>query len=63
MESLILTVKELTICDFHNMPYKKCPKLMVVSYLEAKITWLNVCTKKNGISKILSTSAIVLGTQ
>ena len=31
VERLIRTVKELTICDFHNIPYKKCPKFMLVS--------------------------------
>ena len=63
MERLIYTFKERTRCDFQNIPYKKCPKLMVVSSLEANITWINVYPKKNGISKTLSTSAIVLGTK
>ena len=58
---LIRTVKERTRCDFQNVPYKKCPKLMVVSSLEANITWLNVFTKENGISKTISPSVIVLG--
>ena len=44
------------------MPYKKCPKLMVVSSLEANITWHNVFPNRNGISKTLSTSAIVIET-
>ena len=35
---------------------------VVVSPLEANITWLNVFPKKNGISKTLSPSAIVLVT-
>ena len=62
MERLVHTVKDRTRCDFWNMIYKKLPKLMVVSSLEANITWLNVFPKKNGISKTLSPSAIVLGT-
>ena len=56
------TVKDRTSCDFHNMPYKKYQKLMVVSYLESNTTWLNVFPKKNGISKTLSTSVIALVT-
>ena len=38
VERLIRTVNEHKICDFQNMPYKKFPKLMVVSSLEANIT-------------------------
>ena len=34
---------------------------MVVSSLEASITWINVFPKKNVIYNTLSTSAIVLG--
>ena len=34
---------------------------MVVSYLEANITWINLFPKKNGIYKTLSPSEIVLG--
>ena len=63
VEMLINTVKDRTICDYHNMPYKKSPKIMVVSSLEANITWINVFPKKNGISKTLSPSVIVLGTK
>ena len=55
-ERLVRTVKERTRCDFSNMTYKKCPKLMVMSSLEANITCLNVFPKKNGISNTLSTS-------
>ena len=44
------------------MPKKKCPKLMVVSYLKANINWMKVFPKKNVISKTLSPSATVLGT-
>ena len=62
VERIIRTVKESTICGFHNLPYKKCPKLMLVSSLEGNITWLGVFPKKNGISKTLSLSAIVLVT-
>ena len=62
MERLIRTVNESTICDFQNIPYNNCPKLMVVSYLESNITCMNVFPKKSGISKTLSPSAIVLGT-
>ena len=62
VERLIYIVKDRTRCDFQNIPYKKFSKLMVVSSLEANITWLNVFPKKNGISKTLSPSAIVLGT-
>ena len=62
VERLIHTVKESTRCDFHNFPYKKCPKLMLVSSLEGNITWLNVLPKKNGISKTLNSSEIVLVT-
>ena len=35
---------------------------MVVSSLEANITWLNVFPEKNGISKTLSPSETVIGT-
>ena len=62
MESIIRTVKDHTRCDLQNIPYKKCPKLMLVSYLEENITWMNALPKKNGISKTLSNSEIVLGT-
>ena len=62
VERLIFTVKELTSCDFRDMPYKKFPKLMVVSSLEADITWLDIFPKKNGTYKKLSPSEIVLGT-
>ena len=62
MERLIHTFKERTRCGFRNIPYKKCPKLTVVSYLEPNITWLNAFPSKNGISKTLSLSEIVLGT-
>ena len=62
VERLIRTVKESTRYDFQNISYKKFPKLMVVSYLEANITWINLFPKKNGIYKTLSPSEIVLGT-
>ena len=62
VESIIRTFKERTIFDFQNMTYKKFPKLMVMSSLEANITWINLFPKKNGISKTLGPSAIVLGT-
>ena len=29
-ERLIHTVKEITGCDFQNIPYMRCPKLTVV---------------------------------
>ena len=61
VDRLMCKVKDRTICDYHNMTYNKCPKLVVVSYLEANITWLNVLPKKNVIYKTLSTSTIVLG--
>ena len=60
VDRLMCKVKDRTICDYHNMTYNKCPKLVVVSYLEANITWLNVLPKKNVIYKTLSTSEIVL---
>ena len=44
------------------MTFKKIPKLMVVSSLEANITCINVFPKKDEISKTLSPSAIVLVT-
>ena len=56
------TSKELTMCDYQNIIYKKFPKLMIVSSLEANITWMNVFLKKNLISKTISPSARVLGT-
>ena len=62
MEIFIHTAKERTICDYHNMIYKKSPKLMVMSSLESNIIWINVFPKKNGISKTLNNSATVLGT-
>ena len=62
MGRLIRTFTERTRCDFQNLPYKKSPKRMEVSYLEANITWLNVFPNKNGISKTLSPSEIVLVT-
>ena len=62
MERLINAVKERKRCDLHHIPYKKCPKLMAVPYLEANITWMNVFPKENGISNALSTSAIMLRT-
>ena len=62
VERLIRTVKERTRCDLQNTPCKKCTKLMAMSYLEANITWLNMFPKKNGISKTISPSAIVLVT-
>ena len=47
VERLVRIVKERTICHFQNIPYKKCPKIMVVSSLEESTTWLNVFPKKN----------------
>ena len=35
---------------------------MVVSSIEANITWMNALPKKNGIYKTISPSAIMLGT-
>ena len=63
MDRLVCTVKDLARYGFRNIPYKKCPKLMAVSSIEANITWLNVLPKKNVKSKTLSLSAIMLGTQ
>ena len=39
VERLICTVKERTRCGFQNIPYKKCPKIMVIN-------WLNMLPKK-----------------
>ena len=57
------TFKELAMCDYQNIIYKRFPKLMIVSSFEANITWLNVFLKKNLISKTISSSARVLGTK
>lgn len=62
MERIICTVKERTRCDPHNMPYKKFPKSMVVSYLELDINWINALPKRNRISKTPSPKEILLGT-
>ena len=39
VERLICTVKERTRCGFQNILYKKCPKIMVIN-------WLNMLPKK-----------------
>ena len=56
MKRLIHIVKELIRCNFQNINF---PKMMVVSYLESKITCLNASQTKNWISKTLSTIAIL----
>ena len=61
-ERLIRKVKYCTRCDLDNMPYKKCQKLILVSSLEASITWLDLLPNKNRISKTLIPIAIVIGT-
>ena len=53
MERLIRIVRESTICDYQNMTYKKCPKIMVVSSLEANITCINVFSKKSSSEIVL----------
>ena len=62
MERLVIKVKYPIRCNLCHIPYKKFPKMMVVSYLEADITWMDVFPNKNRISKTLSTIEIVLET-
>ena len=62
LKSLMRKIKESKFCDLQNMPYKKCTKLMIVSSLEAKITWMGELPMKNVISKTSSPSAILLWT-
>ena len=61
VERIIRTVEKRIRCDFQNIPYIKCPILMVVSSLESNINWISV-PQENGISKALSPSEIVQGT-
>jgi hypothetical protein len=61
IERSIRTVKERVRCSCQGIPYKRIPKLMTRSIVESSVTWLNAFPAKEGASKTMSPSAIVLG--
>jgi hypothetical protein len=62
IERSIRTIKERVRCSCQGLPYKRIPKIMTQSIVESSVTWLNAFPAKEGASKTLSPSAIILGT-
>ena len=62
IERSVRVIKERVRCSCQGLPYKKITKLMTRSTVEANVTWLNAFPAKEGASKTMSPSAIVLGT-
>ena len=62
VERSIRTVKERARYHCQNLPYKKMPKITIDHLLQLVISNLNAFPAKNGISRILSPAAIVMGT-
>jgi hypothetical protein len=61
IERSVRTIKERVRCSCQSLPYKKITKLMTRSIVESSVTWLNAFPAKEGASKTMSPSAIVLG--
>ena len=55
------TIKERLRCTVHYLPYKRHPKLMVVSLLERVIFWLNSFPSDTEISSTMNPSTIMEG--
>ena len=62
IERSVRTIKERVRCSCHAIPYKRITLLMTWSILESTTMWLNAFPAKDGVSKTLSPSAIVLAT-
>ena len=63
VERIIHIDKDSKMCDSHNIPFKKWPKLMVLLSLEANITRVNLLPNKCGIYKKITPITILLGSQ
>ena len=61
IERSVRTIKERVRCSCQGIPYKRITKLMTRSIVESSVTWLNAFPAKEGVSKTMSPSAIVLG--
>jgi hypothetical protein len=61
IERSVRTIKERVRCSCQSLPYKKITTLMTRSIVESSVTWLNAFPAKEGASKTMSPSAIVLG--
>jgi hypothetical protein len=55
------TVKEKCRAMTHVLPYKKVPKLMIISLATVAVKWINTFPPTNGISKTMSPAMIVQG--
>ena len=55
------TVKERSRSTCHSLPYKRYPRMMVISLIENVSKWLNAFPTENGICDTMSPSMIVLG--
>jgi hypothetical protein len=55
------TVKEKCRTMTHALPYKKVPKLMIISLVNVAVKWINAFPPTNGISKSMSPAMIVQG--
>jgi hypothetical protein len=54
-------VKEKCRTMTHALPYKKVPKLMIISLVNVAVKWINAFPPTNGISKTMSPATIVQG--
>jgi hypothetical protein len=55
------TVKERSRATCHSLPFKRYPRIMIISLIENVTKWLNAFPTANGICDTMSPSMIVLG--
>ena len=60
-ERSIRTVKESNRTMVHSTPYKRVPKIMVITLVDSSILWLNAFPSIGGVSEFMSPSSIVGG--
>jgi hypothetical protein len=61
IERRIRTVKERTRCIYSTLPFPKIPPRMVIEMVYYSNFWLNSFPPSDGVSKVLSPRAIVVG--
>jgi hypothetical protein len=63
IERRIRTVKECTRCVYNTLPFRHVPPRMLIEMVYSSNFWLNSFPPGDGVSKVLSPRAIVVGMQ
>ena len=63
IERHIRTVKERVRCIYNTLPFKKMPARLIIEMVYTSVFWINSFPHADGVSKLLSPRAIVIGLQ